>query len=99
MAFICLHNESIYEMQNSLLASERGTAKYSWRQTIEESSLNMLNWLQFILSSLLILPVSAAPWRAADQARARPSTGHPRHTGPVLLLGATQQLAELLELY
>ena len=57
----------------------------------------MLNWLQFILSSLLILPVSAAPWRAADQARARPSTGHPRHTGPVLL-GATQQLAELLEL-
>ena len=58
----------------------------------------MLNWLQFILSSLLILPVSAAPWRAADQARARPSTGHPRHTGPVLLLGATQQLPELLEL-
>ena len=58
----------------------------------------MLNWLQFILSSLLILPVSAAPWRAADQARARPSTGHPRHTGPVLLLGATQQLPELLDL-
>ena len=58
----------------------------------------MLNWLQFILSSLLILPVSAAPWRAADQARARPSTGHSRHTGPVLLLGATQQLPELLEL-
>ena len=29
MAFICLHNESIYEMQNDLKASERGMAKPS----------------------------------------------------------------------
>ena len=84
MAFICLHNESIYEMQNAeRLKSERArhgqVAKYSWGQSIEESSLNMLNWLQFILSSLLILTVSApmmSSWPGEGAAQHRPAAPH-----------------------
>ena len=40
MAFICLHNESIHEMQNDLKASERGMAK--WPSTVEDKVLKSL---------------------------------------------------------
>ena len=54
MAFICLHNESIYEMQKDFKASERGMAK--WAGTIEDKVLKSLVSICSIGFSLSLAP-------------------------------------------
>ena len=54
MAFICLHNESIYEMQDNFKASERGMAK--WAGTVEDKVLKSLVSICSIGFSLSLAP-------------------------------------------